>query len=88
MNYSVAKRLCSETPGKLYSPAAFNHIFCVYYNFVSTTSSLSKFRNSTHVITRMLARPVENKVLIDVFLVEEIIDCVPKLVQPDTPTRK
>ena len=45
-----------------------------------TTSPLSKFRNQTNVITRTLARPVENKVLIEVFLVEEIIDCVPELV--------
>ena len=29
---------------------------------------------------RALARPVENKVLLEVVLVEEIIDCVPKLV--------
>ena len=59
--------------------SAFNHIFC-FYNFVSTTSPLSKFRNKTHVVARTLARPVENKVLLEVFLVEEIIDCVPKLV--------
>ena len=50
------------------------------YDFVSTTSPLSKFRNQTHVIARALARPVENKVLIEVVLVEEIIDCLPKLV--------
>ena len=60
--------------------SAFNDIFCVYYNFVSKTSPLSKFRSQTHVITRTLARPVENKVLIEVFLVEEIIDCVRKLI--------
>ena len=47
------------------------------YNFVSTTSPLSKFRNQTHVIARALARPVENKVLLEVVLVKEIIDCVP-----------
>ena len=72
---------CSETTLQRDSVvsfiSAFNHIFCVY-NFVSTTSALSKFRNQTHVITRTLARPVENKA--QVFLVEEIIDCVPKLV--------
>ena len=45
------------------------------YNFVSTTSPLST-RNQTHVIARALARPVENKVLPEVVLVEEIIDCV------------
>ena len=55
------------------------HSVC-FYNFVSTTSPLSKFRNQTHVIARALARPVENKVLLEVVLVEEIIDCVPKLV--------
>ena len=62
--------------------SAFNHIFCFYNSdhFVSTTSPLSKFRNQTHVVARTLARPVENKVLLEVFLVEEIIDCAPKLV--------
>ena len=60
-----------------------NHLivhFCfqsdiLIYNFVSTTSPLSKFRNQTHVIARALARPVENKVV----LVAEIIDRVLKL---------
>ena len=58
--------------------SAFNYIFCLC-NFVSTTSPLSKFRNQTHVFARTLARPVENKVLLEVFLVDEIIDRVPKL---------
>ena len=69
--------LVAKLPASFIS--AFNHIFCVY-NFVSTTSPLAKFRNQTHVIIRTLAQPVENKVLIKVFLVEEIIDGVPKLV--------
>ena len=38
------------------------------FNFVSTTSPLSKFRIQTHVIARALARPVENKVLLEVVL--------------------
>ena len=58
--------------------SAFNQIFC-FHNFVSTNSSLSKFRNQTHVIAKALARPVESKVLREVVLVKEIIDCVPKL---------
>ena len=62
-----------------------NHSFLfqsdiLIYDFVSSTSPLSKFRNQTHVIARALTRPVENKVLLEVVLVEEIIDCVPKLV--------
>ena len=44
---------------------SINQIF-YFYNFVSTTFSLSKFRNQTHDIGKALARPVENKVLIEV----------------------
>ena len=36
--------------------------------FISTTSPLSKFRNQTHIIARAHARPVENKVLLEVVL--------------------
>ena len=64
------KRLSSETTGKLYFNSAFDQIFCSY-NLVSTTSPLSEFRNQTHVTARTLARPIENKVLIEVFLVED-----------------
>ena len=58
---------------------SIRYIFC-FYNFVSTSSPLSKFRNQPNVIARALARPVENKVLLEVVLVEEIIDCIPNLV--------
>ena len=40
-----------------------------YFAFIiSTTSPLSKFRIQTHVIAKALARPVENKVLLEVVL--------------------
>ena len=87
-NMSILKRSestelqCCETTLKRNDRLYFcfqYHIFC-FYNFVSTTSPLSKFRNQTHVIARTLARHVENKVLLGLVLVEEIIDCVPKLV--------
>lgn len=45
-----------------------------YFAFVS------KFRNQTHAIVKVTARPLESKVLQEVVLVEERIDSVPKLV--------
>ena len=60
---------------------SFNRSFLLsirYFAFI--ISFLSKFRNQTLVIASALARPVENMVLLEVVLVEEIIDCIPKLV--------
>ena len=44
------------------------YYFALIYNFISTTSPLSKFRNQTYFIAKALARPVENKVLLEVVL--------------------
>ena len=64
----------------------FNRSFLLsirYFSFrISSLQLLHyvNFYNQTHVIARALVRLVENKVLLEIVLVEEIIDCVSKLV--------